>query len=207
MQSENSSNSSQTDASASAPGGVARGEVLIQVQSTPNPRAKMFWLSVPVCLNGSVNISRQEMHQWDVRLVSDLFLIPEIYQVHLRHNTLTISINEAQAWDDLIPEIVSIIRTRIPVHDPLFWQKKKAKPTSLSPEVARVDELLEQHIRSYLRIDGGDLEVVDVQDHRVYIRYHGACGHCPSSYQGTLQAIEGILQQHWRSDAEVIPVD
>ncbi|MFH0765890.1 MAG: P-loop NTPase [Calditrichota bacterium] len=50
------------------------------------------------------------------------------------------------------------------------------------------------HIRPQLQADGGDVELIEIQDHRVLVRLKGACQGCPSAgatlKQGVLTAIK-----------------
>jgi len=49
--------------------------------------------------------------------------------------------------------------------------------------------------RTYLAGDGGWLEVLELTDDTLQIRYEGACGSCPSSLTGTLMAIENMIRE------------
>lgn len=44
----------------------------------------------------------------------------------------------------------------------------------------RVEEVLEK-VRTGLKSEGGDIELVDVKDETVYVKLKGACGTCPMS--------------------------
>ena len=52
--------------------------------------------------------------------------------------------------------------------------------------------------------DGGWLEVIELVDHQLSIRYEGACGSCPSSLTGTLMAIENMIREEIDPDLTVI---
>ena len=54
--------------------------------------------------------------------------------------------------------------------------------------------------------DGGYLEIIDLTDRTLKIRYQGACGSCPSSLTGTLMAIESMLKEQIDPDLEVIAI-
>lgn len=57
----------------------------------------------------------------------------------------------------------------------------KAEPAGLSDSLeTRVRSAIEQ-IRPAVRADGGDVELVDVANNRVRVRFRGACVGCPSS--------------------------
>jgi Fe-S cluster biogenesis protein NfuA len=59
---------------------------------------------------------------------------------------------------------------------------------------ARVEAAL-QKVRPMLQADGGDVELVDVQDGIVTVRLQGACGGCPMSQMTLKNGIERILKQ------------
>ena len=58
----------------------------------------------------------------------------------------------------------------------------------------RIQEALNK-IRPMLQADGGDVELVDVQDGIVTVRLQGACGGCPMSQMTLKNGIERILKQ------------
>ncbi len=60
----------------------------------------------------------------------------------------------------------------------------------------RIEAVLEGPIRDFLRMDGGDIEIVDiVNDFEIQAQFHGACGSCSSSSGSTLYNIEHALRQ------------
>jgi Fe-S cluster biogenesis protein NfuA len=58
----------------------------------------------------------------------------------------------------------------------------------------KIQEALNK-IRPMLQADGGDVELVDVQDGIVTVRLQGACGGCPMSQMTLKNGIERILKQ------------
>jgi Fe-S cluster biogenesis protein NfuA len=59
----------------------------------------------------------------------------------------------------------------------------------------RVARVLAEHVAPALQMDGADIEVVDVQDGVVQVRFRGVCGVCPSSVMTVLMGIEQELRQ------------
>ncbi len=45
----------------------------------------------------------------------------------------------------------------------------------------KIQEVLDREIRPGLAMDGGDMELVDIQDNKVYVTLHGHCNSCASS--------------------------
>ena len=74
------------------------------------------------------------------------------------------------------------------------------------PKIAEIDALLDERIRPYLAGDGGWLDIVELVDNKLMIRYQGACGSCPSSLTGTLMAIENMIKDQIDPDIEVVAV-
>jgi Fe-S cluster biogenesis protein NfuA len=69
----------------------------------------------------------------------------------------------------------------------------------------KVEKALEK-IRPSLMADGGDVELVDVNDGVVKVRLTGACGGCPMSQMTLKMGIERILKQEVSDVKEVIAV-
>jgi len=58
----------------------------------------------------------------------------------------------------------------------------------------KVQEALDK-IRPMLQADGGDVELVDVEDGVVKVRLQGACAGCPMSQMTLKNGIEKILKE------------
>jgi Fe-S cluster biogenesis protein NfuA len=69
----------------------------------------------------------------------------------------------------------------------------------------QVQAALDQ-IRPSLQADGGDVEMVDVEDGVVKLRLTGACAGCPMSTMTLKQGIERILKQEVPEVKEVVAV-
>lgn len=70
------------------------------------------------------------------------------------------------------------------------------------------DEVLEvlDKLRPFLQRDGGDVELVDVEDGIVKLRLMGACGSCPSSTITLKAGIERALVEEVEGIHEVVQV-
>ncbi len=113
-----------------------------------------------------------------------------------------------EEWSDLVDPIREVIEGKLASYqsgDTNPSQQVPASDNSITPEefekrnneekLIIVEALLDETVRPALAADGGGLIVQAVEDHIVRIHYQGACGSCPSSTQGTLRAIESILQK------------
>ncbi|MBF0521897.1 MAG: NifU family protein [Candidatus Omnitrophica bacterium] len=58
-------------------------------------------------------------------------------------------------------------------------------------------DIVNKNIRPLLQRDGGDLQVVSLENNVLKISYKGSCGCCPHAAMGTLKFIEKILQEQY----------
>ncbi len=58
-----------------------------------------------------------------------------------------------------------------------------------------VEKALNDRIRPAIRMDGGDIELVDVKENKVYVRLQGACSHCPSATMTLSMGVERLLKE------------
>ncbi len=70
----------------------------------------------------------------------------------------------------------------------------------------KVEEVLKR-IRPALVADGGNVELVDINDGTVQVRLTGACGGCPMAAMTLKQGIEECLKYEIPEIKEVVAVD
>ena len=61
--------------------------------------------------------------------------------------------------------------------------------------IKEVQEVIERQVRPALQSDGGDIELIDVEDGIVKVKLVGACAHCPSSAMTLYQGVEKMLME------------
>jgi NifU-like protein len=81
---------------------------------------------------------------------------------------------------------------------------------TLVQQIKAVDAIIDENVRQFLIMDGGDMEIIDIKKNDdyidIYIRYLGACNGCASSSTGTLYAIESTLKEKLSSKIRVLPI-
>jgi Fe-S cluster biogenesis protein NfuA len=60
----------------------------------------------------------------------------------------------------------------------------------------RVRQAIATHVAPALTMDDSEIELVDVSDGIAQVRFHGACGSCPSSVMTLIMSIEQELRRH-----------
>ena len=180
------------------------------IQETPNPNAVKFILREPVTSGVARQFGSSDQAQGD-DLAKSLFDVGNVVSVFYMDNMVTVEKEDAADWDELLPTLAVPIRAAQSA-GPAAGNGASAvggaiaAVTSDDPRLLRINEILDEKVRPYLMGDGGYLEILDLSDHTLKIRYQGACGSCPSSLTGTLMAIEGMLKEQVDPDLEVIAV-
>lgn len=181
------------------------------IEETPNPNAVKFILKEPVTNGTARQFDSADKAETDA-LAKALFEIGDVVSVFYMDRMITVEKRDEGDWDDLLPRLAVPIRAAEAVAQNGAAAAAAAVGGSIAsivsddPRLARINEILDEKVRPALAGDGGWLEVLNLKDHTLSIRYQGACGSCPSSLSGTLMAIEGMLKQEVDPDIEVVAV-
>ena len=65
---------------------------------------------------------------------------------------------------------------------------------TIDDQVRLINQALEPEVYPGLAMDGGGLEIMDIQGTQVMVKYYGACGSCAIGETATLPFIEKTLQ-------------
>jgi Thioredoxin-like proteins and domains len=186
--------------------------VAILTQFTPNPSALKFIINEDVKKTGKITFRSAEESS-KVPLVSKLFDLGFVDQVHLFENVVTVTKSSDREWEEITETVKSVLVDNVPQHDSeiedvsVTSTNHTIRSRDESPEIQKIEEVLDKTIRPYLQSDGGDLDVISYENDKVVVSYEGACGTCPSSVAGTLQAITNVLREEINSDIEVVTVN
>ena len=86
----------------------------------------------------------------------------------------------------------------------------KFEDMTLVQQIKAVDAVIDENVRQFLIMDGGNMEIIDIKKGDeyvdIYIRYLGACNGCASSSAGTLYAIESTLKEKLSKNIRVLPI-
>ena len=190
---------------------IDKKDILVRVMRTPNPLAVKLVVNFLVKAEGKTSFTTAKEVK-NIPLFYHLFGIGEVLQIHVFENQITISHNENLKFEEIQQKAEQVIKNYGANHNPEFTFKdkklKKKDRSDMSKEQQKAEEVLDRTIRPGLQMDGGDLEIISFKDNKIEIAYQGACGGCPSSYTGTLDAIENILRFELKNDKlEVYPVN
>lgn len=180
---------------------------IADIQETPNPNAVKFILREPVTHGTSYSFKNVEDASSDT-LASSIFEVEHVVSVFYMDKMITVEKTDDAEWEEILPLLAVPIRA---ADSAVFTSTTDAaeKANTLDsddPKLIEINALLDERIRPFLASDGGWLEVVELTEDTLRIRYEGACGSCPSSLTGTLMAIENMIKEEIDPDLTVIAV-
>lgn len=183
---------------------------ITDIEDTPNPNAVKFTLFEP--LTWGITRSYENAGQAkDDALACALFDIEHVSNVFYVDKWITVTQDGGADWPVLVRLVAVPIRAA-----PAADAQTAATVATASQAYAdlrpadrkrldAINTLLDEQIRPYLKSDGGDLHVIDLDGNQLSVHYQGACGTCPSSISGTLRAIENLVKSI-EPDIEVLAV-
>ncbi len=171
------------------------------VDLTPNPHALKFVLNQRL-LNVETRQFPDKASADNDLFAKGIFEINGVVSVFYMDKFVTIEKSKDTNWGQIQKPFIEFLKSfdvnLIPAENEII------KNDNESELLKKVNDILNQRVRPYLASDGGGLEVLGVEGHKVMIRYQGACGSCPSSISGTLAAIEGLLRKDLNPAIEVV---
>jgi Fe-S cluster biogenesis protein NfuA len=183
---------------------------IAEIEDTPNPNAVKFTLLEPLTW-GITHAYENAVQAENDALASALFAIEHVSNVFYVDKWLTVTQDGGADWKELVRLVAVPLRAApaAAAQSAAAVFAARAVIADLSAaDQARLDvisELLDERIRPALQADGGDLTVVGLERNYLSVHYQGACGSCPSSLAGTLQAISNLVRT-LEPDIEVIAV-
>ncbi len=179
-------------------------EIDIDIQPTPNPNALKFITSIPVKNSGN-STYKSPSECGENSLALELFKIRGIDQLHFFENVIAVTKFSYEDWNTLEVNITKALKEFMPTHNADYSDPNPEadRRKNLSPELLEIELILDKTIRPGLQGDGGDIQALTYKDNILMVKYQGACGTCPSSTTGTLEAIRAILRDELNPEIEV----
>ena len=176
----------------------------IDIQPTPNPNALKFILNIPVKNEGN-STYKSPSECGENNLALELFKVRGIDQLHFFENVIAITKFSYEDWNSVETKVMNVLKIEAPKHNPDYNDPNPEadRRFNLSPDLQKIESILDKTIRPGLQGDGGDIQALTYQENILMVKYQGACGTCPSSATGTLEAIKAILRDEFNPDIEV----
>lgn len=179
--------------------------VELRARETPNPDGRVYMADRNLAIGRPLFFARDA--RFFARgagpfpgLPTLLFGTPQIKSVLLRDNTLTIEREPGAPWDPLDRAVDAAVRQYFLTCGHALTSDEL--PEREDPFEAAVLAVLQERIAPGIHRDGGDIQLVGVQDGVVRVSMHGACRTCPASTATLRLGVEKTLKEAFPGQIE-----
>ena len=189
--------------------------MLIEIEKTPNPATRKFLPGRTVMETGGRDFPNADSADASP-LAEALFATGMVDGVYFGRDFVSVSAAPTVEWDQLEPDVLSVLLDHFMLDAPLFRQGSAAgieiaaeQPLSFEDDPADADiidqikELLDTRVRPAVAQDGGDIAYRGYKDGKLFLSMHGACAGCPSSAVTLKRGVESLIK-HYVPEVETI---
>lgn len=189
--------------------------MLIEIEKTPNPATRKFLPGRTVMQSGGRDFPDADAAEASP-LAEALFATGMVDGVYFGRDFVSVSAAPTVEWDQLEPEVLSILLDHFMLDAPLFKQGSAAgieiapdAPLNFEEDPADADiidqikELLDTRVRPAVAQDGGDIVYKGYNKGKLYLGMQGACSGCPSSMVTLKRGVESLIK-HYVPEVETI---
>ncbi|MEX5728267.1 Fe-S cluster biogenesis protein NfuA [Rhodovulum iodosum] len=183
--------------------------MFIQTESTPNPATLKFLPGQAVLEAGTADFPGPEGAAGSP-LAQRIFAVEGVRGVFLGTDFVTVTKDEATAWEHIKPALLGAIMEHYQSGQPaIIGEAEAAHAAHDGPDseiVNQIKQLLDTRVRPAVAQDGGDITFHGFDRGVVYLHMQGACAGCPSSTLTLKMGIENLLRHYIPEVTEVRPV-
>lgn len=192
--------------------------MFIETETTPNPATLKFLPGQEVMASGTRDFASEDEAAASP-LAEALFSLGDVTGVFFGRDFVSVTAGPGSDWNQLKPQVVSILLDHFVSDAPLFAQGTAAGISVPAEDdgadetwgddpadadvVAQIKDLIETRVRPAVANDGGDIVYRGFREGVVYLTMQGACSGCPSSSATLKQGIEGLLKHYVPEVTEV----
>jgi len=189
--------------------------MLIEIEKTPNPATRKFLPGRTVMEAGGRDFPNADAAEASP-LAEALFSTGMVDGVYFGGDFVSVSAAPTVEWDQLEPEILSVLLDHFMLDAPLFRQGT-ASGIEVAPNEApnveedpadadiidQIKDLLETRVRPAVAQDGGDIVYRGYREGKLYLGMQGACAGCPSSMVTLKRGVESLIK-HYVPEVETV---
>lgn len=189
--------------------------MLIEIEKTPNPSTRKFLPGRTVMESGGRDFPNADAAEASP-LAEALFATGQVDGVYFGRDFVSVSAAPTVEWEQLEPEILSILLDHFMLDAPLF-RPGTAAGIDVAPDaeqsfeedpadsdiIDQIKDLLETRVRPAVAQDGGDIVYRGYRDGKLFLGMQGACAGCPSSMVTLKRGVESLIK-HYVPEVETI---
>lgn len=170
--------------------------VKLRARETPNPDGRLYLTDRVLGEGRPTYVDRVAEAAW---LPAQLLARDDVRAVLVRDHTLTVVRQPDQPWDPIDAAVTAAVRAHVLSAGAPVRPRERAAHDGLETAIW---EVLAQQVLPGIHRDGGDLELVGVDDGVVRVHLVGACTTCPASTLTLKGAVERVLVEAFPGEVE-----
>jgi NFU1 iron-sulfur cluster scaffold homolog, mitochondrial len=168
--------------------------ITIYSESTPNPESMKFVANKMILANDSIDFRSKEKVE-GCPMAEALFAFPFVKGVFIMNNFVSITKSTDYSWNDIVAELKQFVQDYLEADKPIVEQKAELSAEEEDDVVRRIKQLLNDHIKPAVAMDGGDITFKEFNQGVVMVELQGSCSGCPSSTLTLKAGIENLLKR------------
>lgn len=178
--------------------------VTIYSEATPNPETMKFVANTMIYPLNSADFPTRESAQDISPLASKLFEFNCVNGVFIMNNFVTITKKADIEWFEVVPILKEYIKAWLEEGRPVVTKNESVFDENDSESVKKIKELLENHVKPAVEMDGGAISFKSFENGVVTVTLKGSCSGCPSSTITLKSGIENLLKRMVPEVEEVV---
>jgi Fe-S cluster biogenesis protein NfuA len=177
-------------------------KIQVQFSPTPNPQSMKFTFSQPIAREVAEFADRNQAQRSP--LANKIFGFPWAAAVMVGNDFVTITKQEWVDWEIIAEPLARLLQEHVEIGEAVILDDHADDTTDDSPVVAEIKRILNEDIRPFVAMDGGDIVFHRYEGGVVYVYMRGACSGCPSSMMTLKEGVENRLKAEIPEIIEVI---
>ncbi len=166
-------------------------------EATPNPDARKFVLAFSLGKGSQTYVASGGASGADAAEapegIKDVLALDGVESVFQLGDFVTVNKTREADWSGLEPKITELLNAKL---QPPAQGAAGGKMVPASGELKdRVEAFIANDVAPFLQADGGDIELLSVDEGVAKVRLVGACGTCPSSVMTLRMGVERRLME------------
>ncbi len=168
--------------------------ITVYSEKTPNPESMKFVANKMILPNDSIDFRTNE--GLDVcPMAKELFGYDFVKGVFIMNNFVSVTKKSDVEWFDVIPKLKKFVQDYLETEKPIVVIKETLTDEEESEVVIKIKQLLEDHVRPAVEMDGGAIDFKSFEEGIVTVTMKGSCSGCPSSTLTLKSGIENLLKR------------
>jgi len=168
--------------------------ITVYSEKTPNPESMKFVCNKMILPNDSIDFRVAEGLD-ECPMAKELFEFDFVKGVFIMNNFVSVTKKADIEWFDIIPELKKFVQEYIEAEKPIVVVKENLSSEEESEIVVKIKQLLEDHVRPAVEMDGGAIDFKSFEKGIVTVTMKGSCSGCPSSTLTLKAGIENLLKR------------